>query len=190
MYSQVVRSARQAMKASLWWTPASVAKNAATVAAGFYDQGSAGARMRSKHGRPIVGQWPRNGYGWLEWAWPAGRRYPGGVVVLPLAGCSSCADSGVGGGPVDSGRRRLVPLRSGAAASDVWAAAVLVLAAELAFEVVRTVIVDHHMGVDTIALVAMVGALALGEEFAGVIIGLMFSGGADAGGHRVDTRSA
>jgi len=64
-----------------------------------------------------------------------------------------------------------------AAASDVWAAAVLVLAAELAFEVGRTVIVDHHMGVDTIALVAMVGALALGEEFAGVIIGLMFSGG-------------
>ena len=64
-----------------------------------------------------------------------------------------------------------------AAASDVWFAAVLVLAAELAFEVGRTVIVDHHMGVDTIALVAMVGALALGEEFAGVIIGLMFSGG-------------
>ena len=59
----------------------------------------------------------------------------------------------------------------------MWAAAVVVLAAELAFEVVRTVIVDHHMGVDTIALVAMVGALALGEEFAGVIIGLMFSGG-------------
>ena len=65
-----------------------------------------------------------------------------------------------------------------AAASDVWAAAVAVLAAELAVEVVRTVIVDHHMGVDTIALVAMVGALALGEEFAGVIVGLMFSGGA------------
>ena len=64
-----------------------------------------------------------------------------------------------------------------AAATDVWAAAVVVLAAELAFEVGRTVIVDHHMGVDTIALVAMVGALALGEEFAGVIIGLMFSGG-------------
>ena len=64
-----------------------------------------------------------------------------------------------------------------AAASDVWAAAVFVLAAELAFEVGRTVIVDRHMGVDTIALVAMVGALALGEEFAGVIIGLMFSGG-------------
>ena len=65
-----------------------------------------------------------------------------------------------------------------AAGQDVWAAAVALLAAELAFEVVRTVIVDHHLGVDTIALVAMVGALALGEEFAGVIIGLMFSGGA------------
>jgi heavy metal translocating P-type ATPase len=64
-----------------------------------------------------------------------------------------------------------------AAGTDVWAAAVVILAAELAFEVGRTVIVDHHMGVDTIALVAMVGALALGQEFAGVIIGLMFSGG-------------
>jgi heavy metal translocating P-type ATPase len=64
-----------------------------------------------------------------------------------------------------------------AAGTDVWAAAVLILAVELAFEVGRTVIVDHHMGVDTIALVAMVGALALGQEFAGVIIGLMFSGG-------------
>ena len=64
------------------------------------------------------------------------------------------------------------------AGQDVWAAAVALLAAELAFEVVRTVVVDHHLGVDTIALVAMVGALALGEEFAGVIIGLMFSGGA------------
>ena len=64
-----------------------------------------------------------------------------------------------------------------AAASDVWFAAVVLLATELAFEVTRTVILDHHMGVDTIALVAMIGALALGEEFAGVIIGLMFSGG-------------
>ena len=65
-----------------------------------------------------------------------------------------------------------------AAASDVWFAAVLVLAAELAFEVGRTVIVtDHHMGVDTIALIAMIGSLALGQELAGAIVGLMFSGG-------------
>jgi heavy metal translocating P-type ATPase len=60
----------------------------------------------------------------------------------------------------------------------VWRAAVSLLAAELAFEVARTVIVHHHLGVDTIALVAMVGALALDEELAGAVIGLMFSGGA------------
>ena len=60
----------------------------------------------------------------------------------------------------------------------VWRAAVVVLAAELAFEVARTVIVGHHLGVDTIALVAMVGSLALGQELAGAIVGLMFSGGA------------
>ena len=61
---------------------------------------------------------------------------------------------------------------------QVWRGAVALLAAELAFEVARTVVVDHHLGVDTIALVAMVGALALGEELAGAVIGLMFSGGA------------
>jgi heavy metal translocating P-type ATPase len=59
----------------------------------------------------------------------------------------------------------------------VWRAAVALLAAALAYEVVRTVVVDHHLGVDTIALVAMVGALALGQELAGIVIGLMFSGG-------------
>jgi heavy metal translocating P-type ATPase len=67
---------------------------------------------------------------------------------------------------------------AGAAGVQVWRGAVALLAAELAFEVVRTVVVDHHMGVDTIALVAMVGSLALGEELAGLIVGLMFSGGA------------
>ena len=65
----------------------------------------------------------------------------------------------------------------GAAGQAVWGVAVAVLAAELTVEVVRTVIVEHSLGVDTIALVAMVGALALGEELAGAVIGLMFSGG-------------
>ena len=64
-----------------------------------------------------------------------------------------------------------------AAGQAVWGVAVAVLAAELAVEVVRTVIVEHSLGVDTIALVAMVGALALGQELAGAVIGLMFSGG-------------
>ena len=65
-----------------------------------------------------------------------------------------------------------------AAGQAVWGVAVAVLAAELTVEVVRTVIVEHSLGVDTIALVAMVGALALGQELAGAVIGLMFSGGA------------
>ena len=69
-------------------------------------------------------------------------------------------------------------LGADAAGDQVWRAAVALLAAELTVEVARTVIVDRHLGVDTIALVAMVGALALGEELAGVVIGLMFSGGA------------
>lgn len=59
----------------------------------------------------------------------------------------------------------------------VWRSVLVVLAAELAVEVGRTVLVDRHMGVDTIALVAMVGSLALDELLAGVVIGLMFSGG-------------
>jgi len=60
----------------------------------------------------------------------------------------------------------------------VWQGAVVLLACELAVEVAHTILVERHMGVDTIALVAMVGALALGEELAGVVVGLMFSGGA------------
>ncbi len=64
------------------------------------------------------------------------------------------------------------------AGTQVWRGAVALLAAELAFEVGRTLVNDRHMGVDTIALVAMLGSLALGQEFAGVVVGLMFSGGA------------
>jgi heavy metal translocating P-type ATPase len=64
------------------------------------------------------------------------------------------------------------------AGDTIWRSAVAVLALELLFEIGRTIVVDHHLGVDTIALVAMVGALALGEELAGLVVGLMFSGGA------------
>ena len=59
----------------------------------------------------------------------------------------------------------------------MWRVAVAVLAAELAVEVVRTIVVEHSLGVDTIALVAMIGALALDQELAGLVVGLMFSGG-------------
>ena len=59
----------------------------------------------------------------------------------------------------------------------MWRATVALLAAELTVEVVHTVVTDHHMGVDTIALIAMIGSLALGQELAGAVVGLMFSGG-------------
>ncbi len=64
-----------------------------------------------------------------------------------------------------------------AAGDTVWGAAVALLAAELAVEVARTIVVERSLGVDTIALVAMVGALALGQELAGAVVGLMYSGG-------------
>jgi heavy metal translocating P-type ATPase len=67
---------------------------------------------------------------------------------------------------------------AGSAGHQVWRVAVAVLAAELTFEVGRTVVVERSLGVDTVALVAMVGALALDQELAGAVIGLMFSGGA------------
>jgi heavy metal translocating P-type ATPase len=65
----------------------------------------------------------------------------------------------------------------GSTGDAVWRTVLILLAAELAIEVGRTVVLERHMGVDTIALVAMVGSLALGELLAGVVIGLMFSGG-------------
>jgi heavy metal translocating P-type ATPase len=67
---------------------------------------------------------------------------------------------------------------AGPAGHMVWRAAVALLAAELTVEVVRSIVVERSLGVDTIALVAMVGALALDQELAGAVIGLMFSGGA------------
>lgn len=58
----------------------------------------------------------------------------------------------------------LVLAGAGQAGHDVWRAAVALLAAELTAEVIRTLLLDRHMGVDTIALVAMVGSLPLGQE--------------------------
>jgi heavy metal translocating P-type ATPase len=66
---------------------------------------------------------------------------------------------------------------AGSAGGAVWAVGIVLLSAELLGEVIRTVFVDRRMGVDTIALVAMAGSLALHEYLAGMIVGLMFSGG-------------
>ena len=53
---------------------------------------------------------------------------------------------------------------SASAGDAVWGAAVALLAAELAFEVGRSIVVEHSLGVDTIALVAMVGASRSGRN--------------------------
>ncbi len=72
----------------------------------------------------------------------------------------------------------LLELAGSGLGRDMWAAAVVVLTAELSVEVAHTIVFDRQMGVDTIALVAMVGSLALGQELAGIVVGLMFTGGA------------
>jgi heavy metal translocating P-type ATPase len=62
------------------------------------------------------------------------------------------------------------------AADAVWAAVVVVLLVPLVWSVLAT-LVHGRLGVDAIALVAMAGALVLGEELAGAVIALMLAGG-------------
>lgn len=71
----------------------------------------------------------------------------------------------------------LVATGSGDAGRMVWRIDIALLALVLALDVGRTVVVERGLGVDSVALVAMVGCLALGEELAGAVIGLMFAGG-------------
>ena len=63
------------------------------------------------------------------------------------------------------------------AAGDIaWAATTATILVPLTWSVARTVL-RGNVGVDSIALVAMVGALALGEYLAGAVVALMLSGG-------------
>src|SRR3989304_4521776 len=62
------------------------------------------------------------------------------------------------------------------AAHAVWAASAAVALVPLAWSVAKT-LARRDVGVDAIALVAIAGALALGEYLAGSIIPLMLSGG-------------
>jgi heavy metal translocating P-type ATPase len=96
----------------------------------------------------------------VQWLIAHRSRILAAFALLALVAGGLLELSGVGGG------------------RDVWAVAVSILSAELTIEVAHTVLVEHHMGVDTIALVAMVGSLALGQELAGIVVGLMFTGGA------------
>lgn len=130
-----------------------------------------GAKLGSMNGgdAPAIARVDRfperdpHGPGHQKLAWVVAHRAP---IMVSIAGGSIV----VGG--------LLYLLGEGRAAQAVWRAAVALLAVELTVEVGRTIVVEHSLGVDTIALVAMVGALALGQELAGIVIGLMFSGGA------------
>jgi heavy metal translocating P-type ATPase len=62
------------------------------------------------------------------------------------------------------------------AADTIWASATIAVGIPLAVGVARSLL-RRDVGVDLIALVAIVGSLALGEYLAGAIIALMLSGG-------------
>jgi heavy metal translocating P-type ATPase len=65
----------------------------------------------------------------------------------------------------------------GANAADVaWAATVAIMLVPLSWSVLRSLL-HGDLGVDIIALLAMAGALALGEYLAGAVIALMLAGG-------------
>ena len=67
-------------------------------------------------------------------------------------------------------------LGASAAGDAVWAATVALMLVPLTWSILRT-LSQGRVGVDAIALVAMVGALAIGEYLAGAVIALMLSGG-------------
>ncbi len=66
---------------------------------------------------------------------------------------------------------------AGSGAADVaWAATVAIMLVPLTWSVLRSLL-HGDLGVDVIALLAMAGALALGEYLAGAVIALMLAGG-------------
>jgi heavy metal translocating P-type ATPase len=62
------------------------------------------------------------------------------------------------------------------AGNAVWAATVALMLVPLTWSIVRT-LAQGRVGVDAIALIAMAGALAIGQYLAGAVIALMLSGG-------------
>lgn len=61
-------------------------------------------------------------------------------------------------------------------ARGIWAAAVAIVLLPLTLSVLRA-LRQGDVGVDVIALIAMAGSLALGQELAGAVVALMLSGG-------------
>ena len=84
------------------------------------------------------------------------------TLVLAIAGLV------VGGGLWLAGAR--------GPADVVWAATVVIILVPLAISVTRDLL-RRETGVDLIALLAMVGSLALGQYLAGAVVGVMLSGG-------------
>jgi heavy metal translocating P-type ATPase len=70
----------------------------------------------------------------------------------------------------------LYPLAGAGAADVAWAATVAIMLVPLTWSVARSLL-HGDLGVDVIALLAMAGALALGEYLAGAVIALMLAGG-------------
>ncbi len=71
----------------------------------------------------------------------------------------------------------ILALNGNASAADTaWAATIVVMLVPLTWSVARALL-RGDVGVDVIALMAMVAALASGEELAGAIVALMLSGG-------------
>jgi heavy metal translocating P-type ATPase len=70
----------------------------------------------------------------------------------------------------------LYAIVSSDAADVAWAATVAIMLVPLTWSVLRSLL-HGDLGVDVIALLAMAGALALGEYLAGAVIALMLAGG-------------
>src|SRR5215216_4489698 len=92
--------------------------------------------------------------------WPRRSRTPDGVPARLVAAFALAA---IGGGAT------LSIMGAGTAARTVWGAAVAVALVMLASPVARG-LRRGRIGVDVIALLAMAGALALGEQLAGAVI--------------------
>jgi heavy metal translocating P-type ATPase len=98
----------------------------------------------------------------------AGRR--GEAPALRLYAQAGAAGAGIAIGAV------LYALVGSRAADVAWAATVAIMLVPLGWSVARA-LARADLGVDVIALLAMAGALALGEYLAGAVIALMLAGG-------------
>lgn len=105
---------------------------------------------------------------------PAGEDGEVKASAPPLEGGSSAVLAAVGAALAAGGVAWL--LGAHAFADLAWAVAVLVALVPLTISVARELL-HRETGVDLIALLAMAGALILGQFLAGAVIGLMLAGG-------------